>query len=325
MAEKRMFEHVIVLQNGASTHAPRSKKLIKELQKHFGKSNVNVINITGYNPTKIQEVIEQHKQELSEKTLIGIGGGDGTASSVVQAITTSGNLSKKQRSAALFPFWGGNANDLATMLNGSPTVSVPQLFERANIIEINPLILTFETEHGAESTRTAACYASFGATAEALWSMEGSAHARDRSTPRSPLRSLAHEFVVATITIFGFKAVKVQTDNKKVSTMYDRLFVNGSKFAKVLKTPVKLNDRDYYEIVSKKSSTGFFINAVRHFFKQGRGRVSSDTRKFIIKEATMAQLDGEIIGVQSNTTVEVGIHDVPFRAFSSKLKSQNGD
>src|SRR6185437_8881055 len=98
----------------------------------------------------------------------GIAAGDGTVNLIVDLLLHDPALTTEQRQTPILPLWGGNANDLANMLNGAATRSkLRRLLQHGHVVSIRPIICTLSTPGGSRQVYAAACYASFGASAYA--------------------------------------------------------------------------------------------------------------------------------------------------------------
>lgn len=316
------FDNIVVFNNTAALHTKRVDRYIKDIEKILHRKAKN-IDITGYNAQKVHQIVAQavEKFEKTKKTLIVIGGGDGTASSVIHGIVMSSAAQSLADRIVVLPLWGGNANDLAVMLNGLlNTVSLSKIFESAEIAEVYPLKLILRDPNGNSQTHIATCYASFGVTAQASWLMESSAHARDGSAPRSFVVRLSKEITDFWRALLQIEGFGIQPgDGGSALHMYERLFVNGSRIARIPNNAVKLTDKEYLEASANKKHLHLLIYAFKAFVRKNHGTITDETKKFVIKDATMAQIDGEIIGVEAGTAVEVGINPTPFYALTRKL------
>lgn len=318
------YSHLVIIQNMAASNSARAQKLAEALHSTQPWATHTVVDITGYNQAKTYELIQSAARGFTKKTLVGIGGGDGTVSSVVNVLATSQVVTEENQSAALFPLWGGNANDLSVMLNGLiNTTSFKKVLSQGYPADVYPLLLTITPPNSEPIKRTAICYASFGASAHILERMEQSSHKRDHAGLRfGPVRLIA-EGADVWRSVFGVSPVRMQAHRKKTATMYDRIFVNGSRFAKVLHSPVSLNDPSYYEMVIYSKGYRYVFETVRSLFS-GRGRITDQTQRFLVKNVTMCQIDGEVIGLEAGTTVEIGLRERALVFFSRKLARAGG-
>lgn len=321
-AKMLQWKKIVVIQNAKSTNAARAKTLIAEIQKLMGKSNVTIVDITDYSHQKTTQIIEQAARRFDKDTLVVIGGGDGSCSSVINTICLSDQLTVANRKATFLPLWGGNANDLATMLNGQvKAISMSKLLSTGKSIAVYPLLVTFRPPKSTKEERIALCYVSFGATAEILWRMEESSHVRDSNKFKNSLQRIPFELIDTIKTLLDVGTIHIEGDRGQLDKMYDRLFVNGSQFAKMLHTPVVLNKKEYFVTTSRKRYKQLFGNLFRSVMRSGAGHIQSKPQLFTLKDAALAQIDGEIFPVSAGTAVKVCISDSPCFVLSTKLNS----
>jgi hypothetical protein len=100
--------------------------------------------------------------------------------------------------------------------------------------------------------------------------------------------------------------------------IYDLVMINGSRIAKVNRTPVKLNDKDFYEILVTRKHP-----LIVPYFIQINPRISierrAQSRSITIGETTWAQIDGEALQIPGDTDITVQHYDKPFYLLSTKL------
>lgn len=320
---KLPFSSVVIFSNNKSTNAARADELALVLARLIGNQKFYKVNISGCNPDEIMRKVEDNRHLLGPHVLVGMGGGDGTCSSIIQAMVRSKILNEMQRASLLLPLWGGNANDLAVMLNGPVNVKVfRKLLTTVKPLAIHPLKITLRDKDGTLRVRTAACYASFGATAEALNTMEGSSHKRGKYGPKTGLVRLGKEAVDVFRVLSGIQPFKVLSGQQREVEMLDRLFVNGPRYAKVLHAPVELEQKAYFESTTQRGGVHLLVQVVKSFAGRGHGRVNTKMRRFIITNATMAQIDGELLEIKPHTKVTVSVNPVAFKVLSKHNKVQ---
>lgn len=322
--QDKQFKTIYVFFNSLATNSGRVNRLVGDLKELFPKAKLQTVEIGGKERAETKSIIEKAAKNFDEHTLVGIGGGDGTASVVIESILISSKLSEANRSAILLPLWGGNANDLACMLNGLiSTTSLRRIMERANVVKVYPLRLRFNPPNSRPFVRLATCYASFGATAQAGWLMESSSHIRNKRTWFSspPGRLIAEVFDVSRaftrVAPFRLEAGGI------TKTVYERIIVNGPRIAKMEGLPVRLTDRNYYQANIDKKHFYMLLYLVKAFFGQGYGNTTDKPQQFIVKDNTWTQLDGEILQLHGGTKVELSINDKPVFAISKKISADD--
>ncbi len=320
LSPKRTFSRAFFIMNAKATNAARAKKFWGDVEKSLGKENATIIDITKMTFTKSEAVIAKTLKDCDSSTLLCIGGGDGTVSAVIQTLMLKKELTTENRSVRILPLWGGNANDMAVMLNGIPSaVNIHKILQNAHPVSIYPLSIEVESPESTTKNYIASCYASFGATAEALARMEETAHARGSQGPKHKLIRFAKEFREIGKTLVDVKPIKVEPTGDRTIELYDRLFVNGSRYAKILRSPVDLHDRHYFVLTSRDKNWKIILRAFRSLTTRTGGKISDRQRSFTIKDPTYMQVDGEVFKVPGNTRVKVRINDDCFNSFSTKL------
>ncbi len=111
------FNHFVVLVNPASTNAARVEHSISELRRMYPAGEV-VVRHTLPTEKANRRQIARWAAGFRPGTLLCIGAGDGTVNLVVEVLLQAPGLSAEARRTPILPLWGGNANDLACMLNG---------------------------------------------------------------------------------------------------------------------------------------------------------------------------------------------------------------
>ncbi len=309
-----MFQSLIVLRNDTATNARRSREYVDQLETHFSLSAQSV-DISGCTAEKIHDVVAKTLDALdSLPAVMAIVGGDGTVSSVVHGVVMSPHAQALGDQLALFPLWGGNANDIATMLNGvAKNVTMSQVCERATVQPIYPLMVSVDSP-GGSFERIATAYASFGATAEASSLMESSAHARSGTKRRPFIIRVGREILDFWRAIIRMDGFGMSSPGEESVHAYERLFINGPRIARIRHGMVQLGQRAYLEAMATKKNAHMLLYAYRLFVKKSYGTVTDQPTTFHIRDATMAQIDGEVIGIEPHTIVRVAIHETPFYA-----------
>ncbi len=313
---------VLVIKNRSATNYKRAQKYITQLRALHSNCTFDILDLTDYNSNKTFSLIEDALRSVNHSTLVAVAGGDGTLSSVVNVLCLSPKLSVENKNCVVMPLWGGNANDLAVMLNGSPPKSIESVMKDAKVLNIKPIKVVMAAESSAAVSRTAVCYVSFGASAEILKRMERSSHDRERGLLKSPIVRFAVEVVDILKTVFHLKPVKVRTQRQRLSVMYDSVFLNGPRFAKVLRSPARLDKGEYYEIVVHQKGLRYISGIFRSALRGDSGTMLREKKQFIIRDATVAQIDGELISVQPHTKVTLSTGSVGFAAMSKVKESE---
>lgn len=319
---KTLYDHAVFVMNTKATNGVRAKKLWKEIERAIGIEKSEVVNIAKLTPTESVKAVTTALKSCTSRSILCVGGGDGTVSMVIKTLVLSKDLSQDNKRALLLPLWGGNANDMAVMLNGLPsTASIKKILQSSKPTEIYPLKIVLTPPEKKAQVFIAGCYASFGATAEALARMELSSHVRGHSGPKHKITRFVHEFRDIGKTFFDVRPIKVAPDQAKTVELYDRIFVNGSRYAKILRSPVDLHERRYFVLSSREKKWWYFmLRTLRPLATKAGGTISDKQRSFTLKDSTYMQVDGEVFPIQADTHMQVSIASDPFYALSTKLQ-----
>lgn len=315
---KNGFKRILVISNPASTNAKRLKRRTGELGKLFPGINeiINIKTSSGGREAN-KKLILDNKEFLGPETLLCIAAGDGTVNIIIETLVSEAGLSSRMRKTPVLPLRGGNANDLAHMLNGySSFARLSSIFKHGKIVKIYPLQVRLTTDARKE-LRIAACYASFGATAYAAHNINNPSHRKSRLRSVQGLRLLTE---VQTV-IRSFMAVpmfKVK-ENGSVNNIYEYAIINGSRIAKVERMPLRLTDNGFYLAKIYRKHPIVILYILQILRRRKFGRVTSNRSKFDLLESTWLQVDGEVIKLQKDTQVEIELCSQPFYALSKRL------
>lgn len=314
------FDKFIVFYNPVSTNSRRSGKRIAELRELFPSKKVEVIETSSEGPEANKRLVVTKAKNFDSKTVICIASGDGTVSAVLEALMTSPQISTKARKVPVLPLWGGNANDLAHMINGlSHKTSLRKIFEQGAIVPIYPINVEFKTRQQIES-RVAACYVSFGASAFAAQQTELPKNKKKKIHVVPGVR-MVNEMAVVAKSLIKSKPFTIEA-NDETLPVYERIFVNGSRIAKIDRLPVRLNQKAFYEAtLSHKHPKALLslLSALKILKNRTYGEVTEKDISFVLNNDTWAQIDGEVLKLPKNTQVKVSLSKIPFYVISTKL------
>ncbi|HSX17579.1 MAG TPA: diacylglycerol kinase family protein [Patescibacteria group bacterium] len=313
------FTRAVVLRNPVSTHAEQCKRRIAELQGIFGHENVTVFDTAKGGMAANQKQLRLHMELLGPHTLLCVAAGDGTVGMVIETLLQDPGLSELARQTPVLPLWGGNANDLAHMLNGqSYRTRLRDVIEQGDIIAIHPLACRLTTPAGKTTTRIAACYASFGASAFATVKLN-EPRIRNHPLHRIPGGRLINELLTGFSALMEAPSftMKEQGDLKVV---YERTFSNGSRFAKIDRLPLKLTDDVFYlQTLENRRILSILPKIMASMQKRMSAKFMHTHADFTVQETTLAQFDGEAAEIPANTKVAVTLSEQPFYAVSTLL------
>ncbi|HEX5456098.1 MAG TPA: acylglycerol kinase family protein [Candidatus Saccharimonadales bacterium] len=314
------FDKFVVIYNPASTNARRSRKRIAELKDLFPSKEVKLVETSPDGLEANKKLVAREAKKFDEKTIVCIAAGDGTVSAVLDALLTDKTISAQARKTPVLPLWGGNANDLAYMANGfSGKTSLKNVFEKGNIVPIYPI--NVELVSGNKSyQRIAGCYVSFGASAYAAQQNELPKNKRRKIHVIPGARELTEIFVVAK-SLLKAKTFTIEIDGHP-HPMYERIFVNGSRIAKIDRLPVRLNEKAFYEASLEYKHPKSFISllsALKILRNRTYGEVTENDKSFSLGSDTWTQIDGEVTKLSEGTKVKISLSRTPFYVVSTKL------
>jgi hypothetical protein len=110
--------------------------------------------------------------------------------------------------------------------------------------------------------------------------------------------------------------------NSKNQPMFERIFVNGSRIAKVDRLPIKLNEKAFYEAsVEHKHPKAIIslLSALKILRNRSYGEITGEDKSFKLNEDTWSQIDGEVMKLPKDTKVEISLSANPFYVLSTKL------
>jgi hypothetical protein len=313
----RGFSRYVVLINPVSTHAEQGKKRITELRHLYGDKRVHIIRTVAGGAAANQRLLVKHRDLLGPDTLLCIIAGDGTVNAMIDALVQGKGLSPSDQQTVILPLWGGNANDLANMLNGIVgNRPFDEIISQGRIIHIRPLACRLSCPGSADSVRIAACYISFGATALAADRLNRPTH-RGRLLHRLPggrLLGELHTGIKALVEAPPFRIYEHGTSAR----IYERTFANGPRFAKLDHFPAKLTEQKFYQHTITDKRLGAVLSrlagAIRKPTATGH---TPDNSTFTVLEETIVQFDGEPMTVKAGTTITVSLADTSFCVLST--------
>jgi diacylglycerol kinase-like protein len=316
------FERILVLCNPASTRAKEAWRHIQDLKELSPGDGWKIVETTGEGRKSNQALLRELAPDLGEHTLLCIAAGDGTVNMVIDLLLTDPALPEAARRTPILPLWGGNANDLAHMLNGRPwRTSLRTMLEQGSIIPIHPLQCELEgAGPGAPCRHLAACYASFGASAFAAHRLS-QPNRRRHPLDAVPGGRVLKELVVVIKAMLDAPQINVG-EGDQTTKFYEHIFLKGSRFAKVKGVRLDLTDPHFYHTVMrhKRARSLFF-----HIWELTRARphkptrVAGDHAEFTLLDPAWAQFDGEVLELPARAHVTVTLSKRSFYALSTKL------
>jgi diacylglycerol kinase family enzyme len=313
-----LFRSFVVYFNPAGTHAAAVRHRIDEIKRLAGERPVVVIETSPKGRKSNAALLEKHVGLLGEDTLLCIAAGDGTTNQIIEALLTA-SLPAKARRTPILPLWGGNANDLAHMLNGPAyRTKIKEIIRSGQVIPIHPLQCDLTSRGSKPKTYLAACYASLGVTGFAARRLNTSSY-RSSKLHRLPGGRLLHDLVVVLSALMEAPSFGVK-EHGGVRSVYELSFYNGSRMGKLERLPAKLTDEMFYlnRLENKR-----LLSVIPRFVEMTRKGVSQNLLRnyasFTTQEESWAQFDGEPVKVPPRTKVQVQLSPRPFYALSTTL------
>lgn len=306
------FDNFVVISNPKSSNASRTLKRIKLLKQALP-IKADILT-TPKDTSQLQGQIQKYLDKKSGKTLIFIGGGDGTVHDVINALMNSPAKNK----AVVLPIWGGNANDFAYMLNGpSYKRSLVKVLKNGRIVSITPLKISIRHKNKT-SIRYAACYTSFGATAFAAHQLDKRLPVKKNWLFSTPAALTLQEIWSVTDAFKKAPVFRAKIDGQKV-TIFEEAFMNGPRIAKINTVPLKLTDNAYYHAHQPNKHPLLSRRVIQALTGRKFGRVKSQPTRLAFSEPAIGQFDGEVSHLEKSSEVTVSLAPRSIQAISIKL------
>jgi hypothetical protein len=309
VSEQPPIEYAVVVANEHSSNARRMRRQVDQLTIPY-----HVIT-TSRDPHRTQDDLYDG---MKEGAVILGAGGDGTNGQIVNALLSPEGIERQLHLERFVPLRGGNASDVATMLNGHNTAA--QILELGRELYLHPLeIRSLYTD---ERSRFALGYFSVAATAAASYDLDQVKNTANRLTKATGFQ-LGREAVATWLSVGGFMPIRLQRDGLETEAVTDYLMVRGDRIAKVGRPHAELDKLAFEAIATK--DTGY-TKAVVNLGKMARGNLHGDMRTST--EFTVTSVDGSEIPVQydgeaefvpSGSIFSVGISGTPYRTLSTRL------
>lgn len=311
MRSKR-FRQLIIIKNSHSTKAQASQQYIDAIRKTYPDVPCITLTLDDSLPTKLAD-------QINDDTLICILGGDGSVNSIVQILLEDPKFSTIQHKTPILPLWCGNANDIATMLNGRASVTKCRtILQHGNTVPIYPLRCELRAQ-GATTAEVhlAFGYLSFGVSAHTAKRLNDPAF---RSNPLHVVPGIkpVNEVLLLLSAMQSSPSFTVE-QNGEQKIVYDWIIGKGSRMAKNVKLPVQLTDRSYYQSVVRKNLSEVALRLGGMAWGTLEPTPETDPITFTTQEPIWAQFDGEPMPVDTGTKVTVSLNGEPIYALSTTL------
>jgi diacylglycerol kinase family enzyme len=312
------FSRVDVLLNPKSTNASAAKERIVQLRRLYG-DKVTVIETSKAGREVTLKALRARAKRWTDRTLVCVAAGDGTVGMVVELLVATGKdgLNDVARQAVLLPIWGGNANDLAHMLGGSPEgKTIEGVLRDSEIVDIAPLAA--RVIKGKDVAHyIAACYVTCGASGYTAQRINERQFRANAATYPGIFRRV-YEFWHVGQLVRDAKPFHYR-QGRRVRRAYELVIANGSRMAKLEGFPVRLRDRAFYVDRLSHKRLGAVLSKMVQLLRGGR-RYGRQVRPVAIEflDSTWVQFDGEPTKLKAGTHMRVALHDRSFRALASR-------
>jgi diacylglycerol kinase family enzyme len=316
--DRPVFDRILVLVNPWSTHIVAARQRIAQLQAIYTHGSIHIIEIRDDPEHSTTALLNAHKRSLGPKTLLCVAGGDGTVNAVVQYLmaTTS---PKNAAQTVVLPLWGGNANDLAHMLNGPAYLTGgKELLRKGKVVSIHPLKCELTYPDGKTEQYSASAYIGFGVSAMTAKRLNTLIH-RNSAWHKYPGGRFIREFMIGAETFAKISTFHIEEDGHD-RAIYERIFINGSRIGKVQALPLKLTDKAFFNVTVQGRKTKLLAlgNYLREVFRRPAAELTTGAT-FVCLDHAWGQADGETFEVTQGTQVRVYRSEQPFYALSTKL------
>lgn len=314
------YSRLVVISNPASTNSSMVKRRISELQTACPEAEIIFVSTSPKGRPADKHILSKCAAKLGPGALICIAAGDGTINTVVEELMSDRSLPEFAKKAPILPLWCGNANDLACMLNGPKhRANLARIIAEGKAVTMHPIECKMTDPDGNKTTRYAASYASFGASAFVARVLARFVR-RNRLLYKIPGGRFVHELAIVSRSLMRAPTFAVREQNDKVRDIYERAFLKGSRFAKVGGIPQKLTNESFHVVtVSHKHFSAFMFRIMEIIRKKRSRKFIKKQANFTVLEDAWAQFDGETVKIQPGTKIEVGLCKQPLYVLSLLL------
>lgn len=299
------YKRCIVIVNPLSTQSVSVLEELGVLSQYFQKKHIITHTLSRADfarPNRLSERLTK----LPKPSLVIVIGGDGTIHFVVNLILNS----QKQGELTVLPLKGGNASDIAHMLHGKHVSELVTILNDSSERQVYALRITING-----TSRFALAYVSFGALAYTMMRLDGLAR-NNRLLLRLRFLALLGEATGSMISLLKAHRFKVKINGKQSRYYYDITYVNGSRMAKVMRTPTKLTKPSYIRFdVRHKYPLLLQHLALLLKYHYGRNPRRNDT-SYVFDEPVWMQIDGEVEQLPAHTKVSVAKDVEPYTVLS---------
>jgi hypothetical protein len=223
------------------------------------------------------------------------------------------------KQTTIVPLWGGNANDLAHMLNGPVAkADIKTVVTEGKIVELYPMRITYRQPSDRKPTSYLATnYISFGASAAAAKAINRKDHRKSR-LHKLPGGRLVRELMTIIKAMVSTPRFRVREDGDTFR-VYERALINGPRFAKVERVALDLLEPKFsMATVERKRTASLIYHGLLLANRNQRSEMTTSRAHFMVLDPVIAQIDGESLELLAKTQITVEVSDVPLRALSNR-------
>lgn len=316
------FKRYVIIRNPISSDSHKAGERIQSLREYQPDSIFTILDTVEGGREANAAVLREQADLLGPDTLLCIAAGDGTIHMVLNILLHDTSLPDEARLTPILPFWCGNANDLAYMLNGPwSRRKLRQALLRGAVVPIKPIETTFTYKDGSTETHIASSYASFGASAYVSYELEHALPRRSRLR-RFVLSRISQEWVAALRALMQAPTFRI-TSHDRLRKIYERTYLNGSRFAKVIGIPLRLTDEKFHRVTIERkhpAAVAFHLLGLMNNKEIPKRAITQD--EFTVLDDVWAQFDGEPARIAKDTRVTISLSQRAFYALSVRLSKK---
>lgn len=331
MSQSYEFDRLVVAENPRASHYRRISREVARLQRSHPDFGIERIP-TSANMNETHDTI---MDTVRQGDVLVVIGGDGTVNQVGSVVTSQDFDRGDAPNTPFVPLRGGNANDIANMINGR--ASLEEILRRGEMMELFPLEVTVTAPE--EQTRQdpfddgvyvrrALGYFSVHAAAEATRGL-------DNIKPQSDIIRwmLRHTGIQQAREVFAVlqpmaqaKPVIAIEDGYPPYALVDESFLRGDRIAKYGHPHADLTKQIFER--TRVYDQGY-IAALTSMIKMQQGKLEGEKTDSVTQllygrdgKPILTQYDGEVIEIPSGSTVNVGIAARGYHTLTTKLATE---
>jgi hypothetical protein len=315
------FDRFVVFANPRSSGRHQANQKIHQLTQLFPETPIETFETSTGGAMAYATLLHEHATKLGPRTLLCVAAGDGSINFLAQALLLDRTLPAHVRKTPILPLWGGNGNDLASILNGHVTRTTMQMiFADANVVPIRAMEFRMVQSDGVIKERIACVTAGFGAIAQAARRLNDVKYRHSR-LHKVPGGRYLKEGLIAWWAMASSPTFKSEQSGK-ATLMYECTFCNGPRMAKWYRTPVQLDDEQFYvHVMEGKVAIITPTKLTLSFRRRSSDAKLYKTTELLVREAVWAQFDGEPELIPADTEITVQLSTNPLYVFSRLLSA----